>query len=72
MPKPLNAPINPEALYRAHECARLFGISISTWWRWTNTGRAKCGIRLSPKITVWDGAYILELRQELLEGSANQ
>ena len=59
-------PINPQALYRAHECARLFGIGLSTWWRWSSSGKARRGARLAPRIVVWEGAYLLELRQRLL------
>ena len=58
-------PINPQVMYRAPECARIFGIGLSTWWRWSNTGKARRGIKLSPKITVWEGAYLLSLRQSL-------
>lgn len=58
--------INPDACYRARTCADFFGIGLSTWWHWTKTGKAKRGTKLGPKTTVWDGAYLLELKQELI------
>ena len=62
----INTPINPEAMYRAHECARLFGIGLSTWWLWTKVGRAQRGIKIGPKTTVWEGAYLLDLKRKLI------
>ena len=64
-----NQPINPQSLYRAPECARLFGVSLTTWWRWSSTGKAKRGARLAPRIVVWEGAYLLELKHRLLAES---
>lgn len=61
--------INPEAMYRARECARLFGIGLSTWWHWSNTGKAMRGIRLGPRITVWRGDYLLDLRRKIIAES---
>ncbi|MFC6632950.1 helix-turn-helix transcriptional regulator [Microbulbifer taiwanensis] len=68
MQKDLSQPptVNPAAMYRAPECARLFGIGLSTWWNWTKTGRAQRGIKLGPKTTVWEGSYLLELKRELI------
>ncbi|WP_237055365.1 helix-turn-helix transcriptional regulator [Microbulbifer sediminum] len=63
--------INTAAMYRAPECARLFGIGLSTWWHWCKTGRAQRGIRLGPKTTVWEGSYLLELKQKLIAESQN-
>lgn len=57
--------INPTAMYRARDCARFYSIGLSTWWSWTKTGKAKRGIKIGPKITVWDGAYLLELKRKL-------
>lgn len=62
-------PINPQSLYRAAECARMFGISLTTWWRWSHTGKATRGIKLSPKITVWEGSYLLDLKQQLISAA---
>ncbi|SFC31736.1 transcriptional regulator, AlpA family [Microbulbifer thermotolerans] len=58
--------INPSAMYRAKECARFYSIGLSTWWHWTKTGKAKRGTKLGPKITVWEGSYLLELKQKLM------
>ncbi|MFC4878115.1 helix-turn-helix transcriptional regulator [Microbulbifer halophilus] len=68
MPHNLNLPsaINPDASYRARTCANFFGIGLSTWWHWVKTGKAKRGTKLGPKTTVWDGAYLLELKRALI------
>ncbi|WP_444910458.1 helix-turn-helix transcriptional regulator [Microbulbifer sp. TRSA005] len=58
--------INPSAMYRARDCARFYSIGLSTWWNWTKTGKAKRGTKLGPKTTVWEGAYLLELKQKLI------
>ena len=63
--------INPQAMYRATECARLFGIGRSTWWGWTKSGRAARGIKLGARTTVWEGSYLLELKQKLIAESQN-
>ena len=63
---PTRQTINPEAMYRAHECARLFGIGLSTWWLWTKVGRAQRGIKFGPKTTVWEGSYLLDLKKQLI------
>ncbi len=63
--------IHPTHLYRASECARLFGIGLSTWWHWCNSGKAQRGIKLGPKTTVWQGSYLLDLKAKLIaEGQA--
>lgn len=59
--------INPHAMYRAKECSRLFGVSLSLWWHWCNTGKAMRGIKLGPRVTVWRGDQLLELRQKIIE-----
>ena len=58
--------INPDAMYRAPECARFFACGLSTWWHWTKTGRAQRGLKIAPRMTVWEGAYLLELKQRLI------
>ena len=58
--------INPAAMYRARDCARFYSIGLSTWWLWTKTGKAKRGIKLGPQTTVWEGAYLLELKRKLI------
>ncbi|MEW5250991.1 helix-turn-helix transcriptional regulator [Microbulbifer sp. 2201CG32-9] len=58
--------INPSAMYRARDCARFYSIGLSTWWHWAKTGKAKRGTKIGPKTTVWDGAYLLELKQKLM------
>ncbi len=58
--------ITPSAMYRARDCARFFSIGLSTWWHWCKTGKAKRGTKLSQKVTCWDGAYLLELKQQLI------
>jgi len=58
--------INPDAMYRARDCARLFGIGLSTWWGWSSTGKVQRGCRLGPKTTAWPGSYLLELRRKLI------
>lgn len=65
-PETTTETIRPDAMYRARECARFFGVGLSTWWHWTNTGRARRGIKWSPRVTVWEGAYLLELKQQLI------
>ena len=67
----LSTPVNPSVLYRAPECARIFGVSRSTWWHWAKTGRAARGIKLGPRTTVWEGSYLLELKQKLIAESQN-
>ncbi|WP_226704749.1 DUF3853 family protein [Microbulbifer elongatus] len=66
--RPINQkqPINPQFLYRASECARLFGVSLTTWWRWSSSGKTKRGVRLAPRIIVWEGEYLLELKHKLI------
>lgn len=63
--------INPDAMYRASECARYFAVGLSTWWAWSNTGKVQRGIKLGPKITVWEGAYLLKLKQKLISEAQN-
>ena len=58
--------IEPQALYRAAECARFYSVGLSTWWQWAKTGKAPRGIKLSPKVTVWEGASLLALKQKLI------
>ncbi len=64
--------INPDAMYRARDCARLFGIGLSTWWSWSNTGKIQRGIKLGEKTTVWSGSYLLKLKQDLMVGTQDQ
>lgn len=61
--------INPDAMYRARDCARLFGIGLSTWWGWSSTGKVQRGIRLGPKTTAWPGSCLLELRRKMIAES---
>lgn len=63
----LSQPINPDAMYRAPACARLFSCGLSTWWHWAKTGKVQRGLRIGPKMTVWPGEYLLELRAKLIE-----
>ncbi len=58
--------INPSAMYRARDCAQFYSIGLSTWWHWTKTGKARRGTKLGPKTTVWEGTYLLELKQKLI------
>ena len=58
--------INPDAMYRARECARLWNIGLSTWWHWAKTGKVMPGLRVGPKTTVWTGDYLLDLRERLI------
>ena len=60
-------PINPDAMYRAPACARLFGIGLSTWWHWAKTQKAPSGLRIGPKTTVWPGDVLLAFRARLIE-----
>ena len=64
--------INPSALYRAKDCARFFSIGLSTWWRWCHTGMAMPGVKISPKVTVWEGNYLLELKKKLIADAQGQ
>ena len=64
--------IEPQALYRASECARFYSIGLSTWWHWTKSGKAPKGIKLSPKVTVWEGSKLLKLKQELIAEAESQ
>ena len=64
--------IHPDSMYRAHECARFFACGLSTWWHWTKTGRAQKGLKIGPRITVWEGAYLLELKQQLITEALRQ
>ena len=66
MPGNLPPSIDPAAMYRARECARFYAIGLSTWWLWTKTGKAKRGIKIGPHTTVWEGAYLLELKRKLM------
>ena len=59
--------INPDAVYRARECAGFFAIGLSTWWYWTKTGKAQRGIKIGARTTVWPGCYLLQLRDELFQ-----
>lgn len=59
--------INPDAMYRARECAAFYSIGLSTWWYWTKTGKAQRGLKIGPRTTVWPGSYLLELREQLFE-----
>lgn len=61
--------INPDAMYRARDCARLFSVGLSTWWHWSKTSRIQSGIRLGPKTTAWPGSYLLELKRKLIAES---
>ncbi len=58
--------INRDALYRAKDCANLYSVGLSTWWKWVSDGRVKPGIKLGPKTTVWEGEYLLDLRQKFI------
>ena len=62
-------PINPHAMYRAPECARLFGIGLSSWWAWSLQRKIQPGIKLGPRTTVWPGDYLLTLRERLIAES---
>lgn len=58
--------INPDAMYRARDCARLWSVGLSTWWHWSKTRKIKPGLRVGPKTTVWPGSYLIELREKLI------
>ena len=51
--------------------ACFFGISLTTWWRWCNNGKATRGIQLTPKVIVWEGSYLLALKHQLLSETGN-
>ncbi len=58
--------INPDALYRAASCAQIFSVGKSTWWKWVADGRIKRGHRIGARTTVWEGSYLIEIRQKLI------
>ncbi|MCA0892849.1 helix-turn-helix transcriptional regulator [Microbulbifer agarilyticus] len=66
MKNKLPHPIDPSAMYRARDCARFYSIGLSTWWSWIKSGKARRGIKIGPQTTVWEGAYLLELKQKLI------
>ncbi|SEA16402.1 hypothetical protein SAMN05216562_2056 [Microbulbifer marinus] len=63
--------VDTSALYRAEDCATFFSIGLSTWWSWTRTGKAKPGIKLGGRTTVWEGSYLAALKHQLLSEAAN-
>lgn len=58
--------IDLQAFYRAKECARIFGVGVSSWHRWVEQGRVKRPIRLAPRTVAWEGSYLIELRERLI------
>lgn len=65
-------PINPHAMYRAPECARLFSVGTSSWWAWSHQKKIKSGIKLGPRTTVWPGEYLLQLRAQFIAEAQGQ
>ena len=63
--------VDTSALYRAQDCANFFSIGISTWWSWSRTGKIRPGVKIGPKTTVWEGSYLLQIKQQLLTEEVN-
>ena len=58
--------INPHAMYRARDCARFFAIGLSSWWRWVAEERVQRPLKLGPRTSVWQGSYLIALRDRLV------
>lgn len=54
---------------RAKECAAMFGVSESTWWRWLAEGRLPKPIKIGPRVTCW---RIEELEKRLAGKGARE
>lgn len=54
---------------RAKECASMFGVSESTWWRWLAEGRLPKPIRLGRRVTAWE---VTELEKRLAGKEAQE
>ena len=61
--------LSPHAFYRAKECARMFGCSVPTWWRWKAANRICPPTKVGPGVSAWSGAYLIELRGRLIAES---
>lgn len=67
--------VNPQSLYRVKQIigdlkndpplAPIVPVSKSTWWRGVREGRFPKPQKLSAKVTVWRGADLLALIEEL-------
>ena len=63
--------VDTTALYRAQDCAEFFSIGLSTWWSWSRSGKIRPGIKIGPQTTVWEGSYLLEIKQQLISDAVN-
>jgi predicted DNA-binding transcriptional regulator AlpA len=54
-------PIHPEAFLRLPQVLELHPVSESWWWYGIEKGWYPKGIKLSPKVTVWQAWEILDL-----------
>ena len=52
---------------RAKEAAAYLGIGLSTFWLWVKQGKILPPIRHSPRVSVWQAAYILHLSKHGVE-----
>jgi len=67
--------LNPSSFYRLKQIIGdrnskppmppIFPVSPSTWWRGVKEGRFPQPQKLSPKVTVWKGADLIALAEEV-------
>jgi len=64
--------IHPTGLYRLKSIVRtkgggthLFDIAASTWWQGVKTGRFPKPVRMGTRMTLWVGADLIKLVEEL-------
>lgn len=58
---PAVLPFPHEGKVRAKQIAKFLSIGLSSWWLYVKLGRVKEPMRLSPRVSVWDAAYIRDL-----------
>lgn len=57
--------------WRVYQVANFLGISESTVWKWTKSGRLPKSIRLSYRVTVWESKAIKKLMADEIEASTS-
>ena len=62
--------VQEQKYVRARDIADMYGIAISTVWRYANKGKLpKPHGKLSPKVTVWRLDEVQSVMKDILEGN---
>lgn len=63
---------NSEGRYwRIQQVTSFLGICEGTVWKWTKNGKLPKGIKLSPRVTVWDSTAIKQMMVDKAETTVN-